>query len=351
MTEARTQNVPLAMAALLCETSLLMVIATTAKWFAADVSVQVFLLFRYVFCLPLLATVSLWHFGLGAFVVADRRAFALRSVFGLFGLSFWIFAVSKIEITRATALSQTLPVFITLLAPLILGEKVGIRRWSAVGAGLAGAMILLRPDLDGWLQPGIAYAVAAPFFAALMIIYLRKLGATDSPVKTATLYNLFGAAVFSAWCLAGDFNWPTTGSGVRGIGCLRNLGESSAMAVGVQPQARSCEHPGTTALLQRPAVDRHRHRAVRRGSNADLRGRHIGHCRFDLLHPCPRAEQVKAVARSSHHGPPVPARSSRMTCRLLPAIPTSLNPALLEHVDISHETVARRSPCRPETPR
>lgn len=212
MTEARAQNVPLAMAALLCETTLLMVIATTAKWFAADVSVQVFLLFRYVFCLPLLAAVSLWHFGLGAFAIADRRAFALRSVFGLFGLSFWIFAVSKIEITRATALSQTLPVFITLLAPLILGEKVGIRRWTAVGAGLAGAMILLRPDLDGWLQPGIAYAVAAPFFAALMIIYLRKLGATDSPVKTAMLYNLFGAAVFSAWCLSGDFNWPTTGT-------------------------------------------------------------------------------------------------------------------------------------------
>ena len=212
MNETRTQNVPLAMAALLCETTLLMVIAATAKWFAADVSVQVFLLFRYVFCLPLLAAVSLWNFGLDAFAIADRRAFALRSVFGLFGLSFWIFAVSKIEITRATAISQTLPVFITLLAPLILGEKVGIRRWTAVGAGLAGAMILLRPDLDGWLQPGIAYAVAAPFFAALMIIYLRKLGATDSPVKTATLYNLFGAAVFSAWCIAGDFNWPTTGT-------------------------------------------------------------------------------------------------------------------------------------------
>ena len=212
MNEARAQNVPLAMVALLAETTLLMVIATAAKWFAADVSVQVFLLFRYVFCLPLLVGVSLWHFGRGAFAVADRRAFALRSVFGLFGLSFWIFAVSKIEITRATALSQTLPVFITLLAPLILGERVGIRRWTAVGAGLAGAMILLRPDLDGWLQPGIAYAVAAPFFAALMIIYLRKLGATDSPVKTAMLYNLFGGAVFSAWCLAGDFNWPTAGS-------------------------------------------------------------------------------------------------------------------------------------------
>ena len=211
MTEARAQNVPLAMAALLTETTMLMVIATVAKWFAADVSAQVFLLFRYVFCLPLLAAVSLWQFRLDAFVVADRRAFALRSLFGLLGLSCWIFAVSRIEITRATALSQTLPVFITLLAPLILGERVGIRRWAAVGVGLAGAMILLRPDLKGWLQPGIAYAVAAPFFAALMFLYLRKLGATDSPVKTALLYNLLGGAVFSAWCLAGDFNWPTTG--------------------------------------------------------------------------------------------------------------------------------------------
>ncbi len=204
------RNVTLGMAALLAETFMLMVIATVAKLFAADISIQVFLLFRYVFSLPLLFSINIWQSGSKALSVTNVQALVLRSVFGLIALTAWLFAISLIEITKATAIAQSLPVFITLLAPIILGERVGIRRWLAVVAGLAGTLILIRPDAHGWLQPGIGYAIAAPFFAALMYIFLRKLGASDAPAKTASIYNLFGAVVFTIWCLLGDFDWPRT---------------------------------------------------------------------------------------------------------------------------------------------
>ena len=204
------QNVPLAAAALLAETCLLMVIATAAKVFASSVSVEVFPLFRYVFALPLLFAMSMWQFGTASFRVTDLSALALRSVFGLIGLTSWIFAVSMIEITLATAITQSMPVFITLFAPLILGERVGLRRWTAVMFGLAGTMVLIRPGMQGWLQPGIGFALASPIFGALMLVYLRKLGTSDNPVKTSMLYNMFGATVFMVWCLIGDFDWPET---------------------------------------------------------------------------------------------------------------------------------------------
>ena len=204
------RNVPLAMMALLTETALMIAIASVAKLLAPEISIQVIILFRYVFCLPLLVILSLWQFGREAFAVTDFRTLAYRSVFGLLGITFFMFAIAAIDITKATAIQQLLPVFITLLAPFILGERVGIRRWSAVCAGLVGALVLIRPDLEGWLQPGVAYALAAPLFAALMFIFLRKLGASDSPAKTAMLYNMFGTAVFSVWCSFGDFDWPTT---------------------------------------------------------------------------------------------------------------------------------------------
>ncbi len=152
---------------------------------------------------------GLWQHGRTVLVVHNVRVLIWRCVSGLAGLTCWLLAVSKIEITTATAIAQTLPAFITVLAPLLLGEIIGLRRWIAVATGLIGTMVLLRPDVEGWLQPGIAYALAAPFFAALMFIFLRKLGTSDSPVKTALIYNIFGTAVFSLWCVAADVDWPS----------------------------------------------------------------------------------------------------------------------------------------------
>ena len=45
----------------------------------------------------------------------------------------------------ATALFQSSVIFITLLAPIFLGEKVGIYRWTAVITGLAGVVIITDP--------------------------------------------------------------------------------------------------------------------------------------------------------------------------------------------------------------
>ena len=115
-----------------------------------------------------------------------------RTGFGLLGLSCQFLAVSMIDISLATALAQTIPIFITILAAPLIGESVGWRRICAVFAGFAGVLVLLGPvDMGGNLA-GIGFGLAFPFFAALMFIYLRKLGTSDEPVSTALWYNMAG---------------------------------------------------------------------------------------------------------------------------------------------------------------
>ena len=202
-------DVSLGATALLGEIFLSMIIAAAIKFLSGEVSIPAILLFRYAFSLPILVLIAFYQRGRNALKVVDAKALALRIVFGLLGLPTWFLAISTIDLTKATALSQTMTVFITILAPLLLGEKVGIRRWSAVLIGLVGALILLQPGTEGWLQPGVLYGIAAPFFAALMFVFLRKLGRSDAPATTATLYNCCGTLVFGMWCLLANVNWPS----------------------------------------------------------------------------------------------------------------------------------------------
>ncbi len=197
-------------AAMLVEVVLFVSSASVAKYLSGEISVSVFLLFRFAFSLPLLLAFAAFQRGRNLFKVVDSRTLAYRSVFGIIGITCWLLAVAAIEITIATALAQTLVVFVTILAPFLLGERIGVRRWAAVLLGLTGALVLIDPTRSGWFEIGIIYAVAAPFFAAVMFILLRKLGSTDEPVTTSAYYNIFGCVVFAVWCAFSDQNWPAS---------------------------------------------------------------------------------------------------------------------------------------------
>ena len=59
----------------------------------------------------------------------------------------WFYALSLIPIGEVTAISFLAPVFGTLGAIFLLGEKVRLRRWTAIMVGFVGAMIILRPGM------------------------------------------------------------------------------------------------------------------------------------------------------------------------------------------------------------
>ena len=185
---------------LLLEIVLGSIIVAIVKYVANDISVAIILMFRYIFCLPILIFFGLRLDGFSHFKIKNIKVLALRSVSGLLGLSFWYLSVIYLAISKALALGQIMPIFICLLSIMFLGERVGIYRWSAIIFGLIGALVIIDPGTDGWKNIGFLYIFLGTLSASIMFVSLRQLGLTENPIAAAFWYNTFGAMVFTIYC-------------------------------------------------------------------------------------------------------------------------------------------------------
>ena len=91
------------------------------------------------------------------------------------------YAFSVLELAETYAILFATPLLITVLAIPLLGERVGVRRGVAVGVGLVGVLIVLRPDAGG-LSLGHLAALAAAVCSSLASIIVRKIGAEERSV-------------------------------------------------------------------------------------------------------------------------------------------------------------------------
>lgn len=196
--EDRYQNLSLGLTIALAEVVLMVGISVLVKLISSDLSTVTVLMFRYMFCLPLLIFTAILQRGRHALVVTRFKTLIMRIVAGLGSLSCFYAALDIMSLAKVTALLQMITLFITFLAPLMLGEYVGKHRWFAVLFGFCGAIILLNPGSHEWSLAGIIFGLGAPFFGAVMMIMLRKLGQSDNPASTAIWYNTTGAILFVA---------------------------------------------------------------------------------------------------------------------------------------------------------
>ena len=98
-------------------------------------------------------------------------------------------AIAYIDISLATALANTMPIFVTFLSILIGEESAGLRRIIAVVCGFCGVLVLILP-LNSEVSPlSTLYALSGAFFAELMFVYIRMLGKCDVSISTAIWYN------------------------------------------------------------------------------------------------------------------------------------------------------------------
>ena len=206
------QNLPLGALFLFSEIVISMGLAGLVKQISEDVSFFVIMFFRYLLSLPLLFLLG-WHQRKRHMLQINQiKTLIARIIVGMVGLSTWFTAVIYLPISLATVLAQTMTIFITILAPVMLAEAVGPRRIAAVLFGFVGVLILVNPMAENpvsALAPiGLFYGLAAPFFAALMFIYLRKLGKTEAPISTTLWYNIAGTCVFFLLALADGLPLP-----------------------------------------------------------------------------------------------------------------------------------------------
>lgn len=208
------RNVPLGVTIAISEIVLMVAMSALVKQLSVDISTVTILLFRYSLCLPLLIVAALYQRGRKAFLITRYKILSVRIMAGLASLSCLYAALSLMSLAKVMTLFQATPLFITFMAPFILGEQVGWRRWVAVIAGFCGVVVLLNPGTGDWSPVGVAFALGSPIFAALMMIMLRKLGQSDSPLSTAIWYNGAGSILFYLIFIWGDHALPTAADGL-----------------------------------------------------------------------------------------------------------------------------------------
>lgn len=113
----------------------------------------------------------------------------LRGVVNTFCMLGYFYAISVAPLAEVTALSFTAPIFATMLAIPLFGDRVGIRRWLAIAAGFLGVLIILRP---GFQQLGLGQViiVSVSFGWGLCLLMIRDLGRTHSALTIATYMSL-----------------------------------------------------------------------------------------------------------------------------------------------------------------
>ena len=120
----------------------------------------------------------------------------LRGTVAAGSAALFIFAVAHVPLADAVAVSFVAPFMVTILAALILREKVGMRRWIAVSLGFLGTMIVIRPGL-GVIHPAVFLVVIAAAFFACRQIISRALSSSDKTSTTVAYTAIVSLAILS----------------------------------------------------------------------------------------------------------------------------------------------------------
>ena len=119
----------------------------------------------------------------------------LRVICFFFGFSFFYISLTYMSLAMANALFFSSPFFVSILATIVLKEKVGIRRWSAILIGFLGVYIVLNPDFNNFNYMKLAPVACALCYSISMTI--TKITSHKDNVYTQMIHLYFGAILIS----------------------------------------------------------------------------------------------------------------------------------------------------------
>ena len=146
----------------------------------------------------------------------------LRGVLGVAMMAGFVYGLRTMPLSTAYAITFVAPLLVTAMAGPLLKEKVGVARWTAIGIGLVGVLVILRPTGEGMLTGGGLAILVAAICYALGAITVRTLAQRDS--TQAMVFWFVVLLSLGAWLLAlpawkplqSSHLWIIAGVGVSG---------------------------------------------------------------------------------------------------------------------------------------
>ncbi len=156
-----------------------------------------------VFCVAALMP----RHGLALFRSRRPGVQAWRALLLFAASAFYFLGLETVPLATASAISFIGPIIVTALSVPMLGEKVGIRRWTAVIIGFSGALIIVRPGADV-VQWGAILIMLDALSYAIYQVLSRKIGNIDPAEVSITLAGIGGFLISTAIMPFSEFRAP-----------------------------------------------------------------------------------------------------------------------------------------------
>ena len=169
---------------------------TIAKYLSSEISFFQITWARYFFTVFWTLPLMFFFFRKNLKWSENPKLQILRGVTLLSANICFFYSISIISMAKALTLAFIAPLVTTALSTIILGEKVGIKRWSAVIVGFLGSLVVIRPGLIEFNLATFA-ALGTGFFYGVYLIITRKLHTVDNPLLTLLITGVVGAIISS----------------------------------------------------------------------------------------------------------------------------------------------------------
>ena len=229
-TGAKRDNVALAIAAIVASVFALSLGDAVIKAFSVSFPLAQLYVLRSLLALPILVAIVLLRRKATSLLPIAPGWTALRSLMlAVMWIAYYV-ALPHIQLSVAAAAYYTSPLFITMIAALVVGERVGKLGGFAIILGFAGVLIMLRPEAGAFNAYGLLPIGAAILYAGAMVMTRTKCLQEDPMVLSLALNVTFilvgavaslailafdlgtslGAAnpfLFGAWTSLGGTEW------------------------------------------------------------------------------------------------------------------------------------------------
>jgi drug/metabolite transporter (DMT)-like permease len=217
---------------------------TMGKWLVASYGLGQVVLLRSVAALVILVPM-VWMAGLPALTKAERPWMQLaRVVCSTAEVFCFYYAVMYLPLADVMTYWLAAPIYVAALSPLLLGDHVGWRRWTAIAIGFVGVIITLEPSAAMFTAPAVISIIGSAAFAFMMISgrFLR-----GTPDTTLVFFQVVGAGL--AGLAFAPFDWSPIQSGFD-LGLLGLLGIVAMAAHMLVNRALKISDAATVAPLQ-----------------------------------------------------------------------------------------------------
>ncbi|MGJ8590573.1 MAG: DMT family transporter [Yoonia sp.] len=216
---AQSNNIPLGITLMVLTTFVFAVQDGLSRHLASEYNVMMVVMIRYWFFAAFVIAIAKRHAG-GLRAAAKTSQPVLQAIRGLLlaaEICVMIVAFTILGLVESHAVFTCYPLLVAALSGPVLGESVGWRRWSAIGVGFIGVLIILQPGMNVFNPAAIIPLIAAAMFAVYGLL-TRYVGRKD---KTATSFFWTGVTGSIAMTAAGIWFWePMIATDWIFMGCL-----------------------------------------------------------------------------------------------------------------------------------